>query len=181
VRVYDFAGKHLHDLGVTEDKDRATKGKEDGQFYFPAYLAVDKDGQVYVADTMNFRIQVFDPEGRFVRKYGQNGDGPGSFSRIKGITFDGFDNLYVVDGGHSNVQLFNRNFDLLMWFGGFAPKLLEYFDVPSCIAIDPRVNRIYVCNQGRARINVYDLINTKADDNIAPPAPGPGPSESDSE
>jgi hypothetical protein len=51
----------------------------------------------------------------------------------------------------------------LMFFGGYAQKL-EYFDVPSGIAIDPRRNRIYVCNEFVARINVYELINTTADD-----------------
>jgi len=162
VRVFDLGGQWLRDLGAKEG--RPGKGEEDGQWYFPTYIAVDpSNGDVYVADTMNFRIQVFDASGTFKRKYGENGDAPGTFARLKGLAFDSFGNLYVVDGDHSNVQLFDKQFQPLMFFGGFARKL-EYFDIPSGIAIDPLTNRIYVCNEYIARINVYELIDAKPDD-----------------
>ena len=161
VRVFDFAGKWLRDLGAVEG--RPTKGEQDGQWHFPTYIAVDpENGDVYVADTMNFRIQVFDRSGKFLRKYGENGDGPGMFARLKGLAFDSHGNLYVVDGDHSNVQLFNKQFQPLMFFGGYARKL-EYFDIPSGIAIDPKTNRIYVCNEYISRVNVYELLEEKAD------------------
>ena len=162
VRAYDLEGKFLYALGTGK------KGDADGDVYFPTYLAVNKDGEVFVADTMNFRIEVFGPDGKFRRKFGENGDGPGMFARIKGLAFDGFGNLYVVDGDHSNVQIFNSAFQVLMFFGGYARKI-EYFDIPSGIAIDPRTNRIYVCNEFISRVNVYELINTKAEDSAAPP------------
>jgi DNA-binding beta-propeller fold protein YncE len=63
------------------------------------------------------------------------------------------------------VQLFNSRFQPLMFFGGYAQKL-EYFDIPSGIAIDPRTNRIYVCNEFIARVNVYELVNTAAEDSF---------------
>lgn len=163
VRVLDFDGKLVRDLGQPK------RGEADGEWNFPTYVAVDKAGDVFVADSMNFRIQEFDASGKFLRKFGVNGDGPGAFSRIKGLAFDGFGNLYVVDGGHSNVQLFNEEFQVLMFFGGYAKKL-EYFDVPSGIAIDPRTNRIYVCNEFVSRINVYELINTRPEDSKPAPA-----------
>ena len=156
VRVFDLAGKWLRDLGATEG--RSSKGDADGQWHFPTYIAVEpSNGDVYVSDTMNFRIQVFDATGKFLRKFGENGDGPGMFARLKGLAFDSHGNLYVVDGDHSNVQLFNKQFQPLMFFGGYARKL-EYFDIPSGIAIDPRTNRIYVCNEYISRINVYQLL-----------------------
>ena len=165
VRVYSLDGAHLRDLGPLDGVP--ARGDGDGQFYFPTYLALDGGGNVYVADTMNFRIQVFAPDGRFLRKYGESGETPGTFHRLKGLAFDSFDNLYAVDGGHGNVQIFNRDFAQLMFFGGFA-NLLEYFDVPSGIAIDRGRNRIYICNTAVPRINVYELINTAAEDS----APG---------
>jgi sugar lactone lactonase YvrE len=160
VFAYDLKGHRLRQIG----KER---GPNDTEFHFPAYLAVDKDGTLYVGDTMNFRIQVFDPDGNFIKKFGEHGDSPGTFDRMKGMAFDGFGNLYVVDGGPSVVQMFNPSFQPLMFFGGFAP-LLEYFDIPSCIAIEPRSNRIYVCNQQNARVNIYDLVNTRPEDAQAP-------------
>lgn len=167
VKVYKLDGTFVRDLGPPGGLPGG-RGEGDGQFYFPTYLALDGDGNLHVADTMNFRIQVFGPDGQFIRKYGENGDGPGYFARIKGMAFDSFGNLYVVDGGHANVQIFNRDFAVLMFFGGYA-KRVEYFDVPSGIAIDPRTNRIYVCNEFISRINVYELINTTAEDSYAKP------------
>ncbi|MEK6606512.1 MAG: 6-bladed beta-propeller [Myxococcota bacterium] len=161
VRAYTLGGQWLRDLGA------GRQGAGDGEMHFPTYVAVAADGEVFVADAMNFRIQVFSPDGKFLRKFGQSGDGPGTFSRIKGMDFDSFGNLYVADGGHSNVQIFRRDFAALMFFGGFTRKV-EYFDIPSGIAIDRKRNRIYVCNQVIARINVYDLINTKTEDSRVP-------------
>jgi DNA-binding beta-propeller fold protein YncE len=166
VLAYDLDGHKLRELGPKEGAPG--RGNGDGQFYFPSYVSVDRNGMVYVGDTMNFRIQVFGPDGKFARKFGEGGDGPGTFQRIKGLAFDSFGNLYVVDGGHANVQLFNKDFQVLMFFGGSAPKL-EYFDVPSGIAIDPKTNRIYVCNEYLARVNVYELVNTSETDSISPP------------
>jgi DNA-binding beta-propeller fold protein YncE len=165
VFAYDLQGKRLRQVG-------RERGTGDGEFAFPSYLAVDPDGNLFVSDTMNFRIQVFDPEGNLVRAFGEHGDQPGMFTRTKGIAFDGFRNVYVADGGPSVVHMFGKDFQPLMFFGGFAP-FLEYFDIPSCIAIDPVKNRIYVCNEHAARINVYDLVNTRAEDAAAPAAPAP--------
>jgi DNA-binding beta-propeller fold protein YncE len=161
VRAFSLDDATVRDVGARAGEP--TKGDGDGRFYFPTYLALDARGNLYVSDSMNFRIQVFAPDGSFVRKFGENGDGPGTFSRLKGLAFDSFGNLYAVDGGHSNVQIFNAEFQPLMWFGGYAKKI-EYFDVPSGIAIDRKRNRIYVCNEFVSRINVYDLVNTSAED-----------------
>lgn len=158
VLVYDLEGSLVRQVG-------SGRGEGEGQFNFPVYLALDRSGNLYVGDTMNFRIQVFDPAGKFLKLYGEHGDGPGTFARLKGIDFDSFGNAYVVDGQHSVVQMFNKEFQPLMFFGGFAP-LLEYFDIPSCIAVDRHRNRIYVCNEQTPRINVYDLINTTAEDSF---------------
>lgn len=161
VRAYDLSGKFLFALGPKEGPPG--RGDADGQFLFPAYLAVDAQGQVFVADTLNFRIQVFGPDGKFVRKYGEHGDAPGAIGKVKGLAFDSLGNLYQADADHGVVQMFNRKWQMLMFFGGREPYV-EYFDLPTCVAIDPRINRIYVCQTKFARINAYDLINTTADE-----------------
>jgi DNA-binding beta-propeller fold protein YncE len=162
VMVYDEEGKFLRQIGG--GPGRSPRGSGDGQFHFPTYLAVRSDGRLFVADTMNFRIQSFDPSGAFVSKFGEAGDSPGAFYRIKGLAFDGFDNLYVADGEHSAVQIFNGDGQFLMFFGGFQPSLLEYFDVPGGVAIHRPTNHIYVGNEYNARVNVYELVNTTAED-----------------
>jgi sugar lactone lactonase YvrE len=156
VLAYTLEGQLVREIGHG-------RGSEEGQFNFPSYLAVDDAGNLYVNDAMNFRIQVFDPEGKLLRAYGETGDTIGSLARTKGLAFDGFGNIYAADGEHSVVQIFNKDFQPLMYFGGKAP-IVEHFDIPSAIAIDRRRNRIYVANEIQARVNVYDLVNTTASD-----------------
>jgi DNA-binding beta-propeller fold protein YncE len=160
VFAYTLEGNAVREIG-------RGRGSEDGAFNFPSYLALDGAGNLYVNDSMNFRVQVFDPEGKFLRAYGKQGDSPGAFGRMKGLAFDSFENLYVVDGEHAVVQIFNKDFEALMYFGGNRPDLLEFFDIPSAIAIDRKTNRIYVANQLTPRVNVYELINTKPEDSKA--------------
>jgi len=133
------------------------------------YLAVDKDGKVYVGDTMNFRIQVFD-DNASSHALRRARDAPGDFQRIKGSrstpSATSTSRRRPLERADlqprvSAADVFRRVLDKL-----------EYFDIPSGIAISPK-NRIYVCNEFFSRINVYDLINTKADDSVAPPSPSP--------
>lgn len=152
--------------GILERTVGNGRGSDDGQFNFPLYLALDRGGNLYVADSMNFRIQVFDPDGKFLRTYGSAGDGPGTFARIKGLALDGFGNVYAVEEQHAVVQMFNRSFDMLMAFGGPSPRL-EYLEMPTAIAIDPATNRIYVGSRSPGRVNVYELFNTTAEDSAA--------------
>ena len=65
-----------------------TRGAEPGEFNFPTNLAVDGQGRLFVADTLNFRIQIFDVEGHYLKSFGTLGDGPGSLNRPKGLGVD---------------------------------------------------------------------------------------------
>jgi DNA-binding beta-propeller fold protein YncE len=164
VFAYTLEGRLVREIGHG-------RGAEEGQFNFPSYLALDDAGNLYVNDAMNFRIQVFDPEGKLLRGYGETGDTIGSLARTKGLALDGFGNIYAADGEHSVVQIFNKDFAPLLWFGGSAPKV-EYFDIPTAIAVDRQRNRIYVANSVQGRVNVYDLVNTSAADSTGD-APAP--------
>jgi sugar lactone lactonase YvrE len=80
-------------------------------FYGPRGVAVDKQGNVYIADTGNKRIVVTDGEGNFLYQWGSAGAGPGQFSEPIGLTLDGRGNLYVADSWNSRVQVFGRDQD----------------------------------------------------------------------
>lgn len=157
-RIYVFTtdGEFVRYLG--------TRGNADGAFNVPTFLYVDDDGVLYVCDSLNFRVQLFDPDGKFIAKFGTHGDTPGYFSKMKGIARDSFGNIYVVDAGASGVTLFNSKFQPLLYFGGLSASP-GYFQGPMAIAID-RKNRIYVADSLSARVNVYQLLQTRAEESF---------------
>ncbi|HEU5402309.1 MAG TPA: SMP-30/gluconolactonase/LRE family protein, partial [Terriglobales bacterium] len=77
-----------------------------GDFSKPTYLAVDGDGNLYVSDTWNNRIEVFDADGTFIRTFGRAGDGPGYFARPKGIAVDSDGHIWVADAVQDRLQVF---------------------------------------------------------------------------
>lgn len=144
------------------------KGEGPGQFLFPTYLTVDGKGNLYVTDTLNSRVQVFDPDGKYVKSFGQRGSAWGMFDKPKGVALDGFGNVYVVDSGWSNVQIFNQKGQVLLFFGGRGP-IPGMLKNPTAIVIDKK-NRIYVADYLNHRVEVYQLVNTSAEDSFLNPA-----------
>ena len=83
-----------------------SEGSEDGQFDTPAGVALDGDGNVYVTDTRNHRIQVFNSEGNFLRKWESRGSEDGQFDRPYGLAIGSDGNVYVADTGYYRIQVF---------------------------------------------------------------------------
>lgn len=165
VKIFDRAGQRIGAIG-------GASGGDFGQFAYPTYVTVDPVGNVYVADTLNARIQKFDHEGKFITAIGRAGSNWGEFDKPKGVALDTFGNAYVVDTGWSNVQIFNPKGEILLFFGGRGP-IPGMMKNPLAIAIDKN-NRIYVGDYLNHRIGVYQLVNTKPEDSfIAPVGPNP--------
>ena len=109
-------------------------GSEPGQLYHPTNIAFGPNGDVFITDTSNFRVQRYTAEGKYLRAYGQVGDRPGSFARPKGVAVDREGRVYVSDAAFQNVQVFEDNGRLLMAFG--QPKQGEGMSLPAGVAID---------------------------------------------
>lgn len=137
-----------------------SRGSEPGSFNFPTNLCVDRAGHLYVADTLNFRIQIFDADGRFVRTFGELGDGPGTLNRPKGIGVDSEGHVYVVDSSFSNFQIFDADGALLL-FVGTGGQDAGQFVLPAGLYIDER-DRIYVADQGNSRVQVFQYVRADA-------------------
>ncbi len=88
--------------------DTTTNSPRPGDFAKPTGLAVDADGNLYVCDTLNNRIEIFDADGKFVSTFGKAGDGPGYFARPKGVAIDADGHIWVADGMQDRVQVFNQ-------------------------------------------------------------------------
>jgi len=94
------------------------RGVGDGEFNFLTNMAIDtRNDNLIVSDTQNFRIQVFDKDGKFIRRFGKVGDRPGNFARPKGVGVDTEGHIYVADSAFNNVQIFSDTGELLLYFG----------------------------------------------------------------
>jgi DNA-binding beta-propeller fold protein YncE len=128
-------------------------GSQPGDLNDPQGLTVGPDKQIYIADTHNNRVQVFDRSGKVVRQWGKVGRGPGELIAPKAIAVDGEGLVYVADTGNARVQVFNGRGDFVTGWGryGSAPgEMLE----PCGIAVD--TERVYVVDQGNERVQVFD-------------------------
>lgn len=152
IRVYDTrTGTFIFEFGV--------RGTEPGQFNFPTFLHL-RDGALYVTDTMNFRVQVFSPEGVFLRKYGELGASYGQLSRPKGVAVDSEGHVYLVDAAFANFQIFNHDGRLLLFVGQAGIQPGEFF-LPAGMHIDER-DRIYVVDQYNRRVQVFQYLKDGA-------------------
>jgi DNA-binding beta-propeller fold protein YncE len=139
VLVYDADSLKLkRKIGTTGHNHELTTP---GDFAKPTGMAVDAEGNLYVCDTLNNRIEIFDADGKFVSAFGKSGDGPGYFSRPKGIAIDSDNHIWVADGMQDRVQVFNQEFQLLISFGGHG-MLPGQFQGLVNIAIDSN-NRVF--------------------------------------
>lgn len=118
-------------------------------FNSPMGLAVDASRNVYIVDQGNSRIQVFDSNGNFVRKWAVGG----ALHAAVGVSGE----VYVSDQG-GRIQVFDATGNHLRWFGssGTMDGELRY---PRGIAIDASGNLV-VADTLNNRIQVFDARGT---------------------
>ena len=136
--VVDIGHHQVHVLDKKSGKPLFKFGKagsEPGELFHPTNIAVGPDGNIYVVETGNFRVQRFTAEGKSVRTYGEVGTTPGTFARPKGIALDHMGRLFVGDAAFENVQVFDNNGKLLMFFGQ-PGNGGEGLNLPAGVTID---------------------------------------------
>jgi DNA-binding beta-propeller fold protein YncE len=162
VLVYDADSlKLIRKMGTTGHNHELTTP---GDFAKPTGLAVDHDGDLYVADTMNNRIEVFDADGKFIRTFGKAGDGPGYFARPKGVAVDSDDHIWVADGVQDRVQVFNKEAQLLIAFGGHG-LLPGQFQGLVGIATDKN-NRVFTSEIFPGRVQQFRYVTDSEADQL---------------
>ena len=134
VKKFDSNGNLLLSWG--------SPGSGNGQLLHPNGIFVGKK-YVFVADTGNARIDIFDKNsGEFIYSWGNYGYGQGMFHTPVGLAADNQENLLVADSGRNTIQEFNTHFTFM---GEFKPLPTYYgnFTATSGIALDSEGN-IYV-------------------------------------
>ncbi len=123
-----------------------TPGTGDGQFSWPQGVTVDSDGNVYVADAYNERIQKFTSSGNFLTKWGTCD--PDEFSFPYGVAVDSDGNVYVSDGVNKRIRKFTSSGTLITEWG------TGEYSYPLGIAVDSEGN-VYVSDTGNHRIQKF--------------------------
>ena len=151
-RVLTFGNVDLNTDGDNND---------DGELDAPYGIAVNTEN-IFVTDTGNNRVQIFDLDGNYVSQFGSvDLDGSkdnGEFDTPRGIAVND-ENIFVVDTGYDRIQVFDLDGNYVRQFGssdfdGPGNNSGE-FRQPRGIEVTP--DRVYVTDEISDKIVVFDL------------------------
>jgi hypothetical protein len=80
-------------------------------------VVFDGRGRIVIADDLNHQLSVFDASGRFLRRVGRQGAGPGEFQTPWVLAVDRRDSLFVWDAGQGRVSVFDPEYRFVRDFG----------------------------------------------------------------
>jgi DNA-binding beta-propeller fold protein YncE len=115
-------------------------------------VTTDREGLVYVADFGNNRVQVFSPDGHFIRAWGHAGDGPGDFDWPLGIAIGPEGTVLVLDTDNSRIQRFTPDGKLIEIWGHTGKEVGEFL-WPDGIAVSPN-GTVVVADTANGRLQV---------------------------
>lgn len=159
-RLY-VADTNAHDIKVfaldgTLLKTIGERGEGPGQFNFPTHLAYAR-GDLYVADTMNSRVQVLSTaDDRHRLTVGARGLYVGNMVRPKGVSVDSEGNIYVVESYFDHLLVFDRDGRFLMAIGGLGKDVGQFY-LPAGVWTDDR-NRVFVADMFNGRVVVLQFL-----------------------
>ena len=133
------------------------RGSGDGQFDYPRSIVVH-DNQIYVADSNNRRIQVFDDFGNYVSQFGN--EGQNKLGSPQGIAIDG-SNIYVTDATNHRIQIYDLDGNFVRQLGSGPGNGNGTFNSPQGITVNG--THIFVVDTNNYRIQIFEKSGTYVD------------------
>jgi DNA-binding beta-propeller fold protein YncE len=134
------------------------RGEGEGEFSWPTSLTFGPEGDLFVVDQINCRVQVFGADGEYEDEFGRLGTRFGEFIRPKDIAVDEMGFVYVTDNAFNNVQLFDADFSLLTFIGSGGARPGQ-FNGASGIAVHG--DEFAVVDQLGRRLQVFRFVVPK--------------------
>jgi DNA-binding beta-propeller fold protein YncE len=143
--------------------------RAEGVLRFPEAVAVDAQGDVYVADQLSYVVQKFNAAGAFVGEWGSYGGGHGQFGPIGGLAVDAAGDVYVVDSANNRIQKFTPGGGFIASWGGSGHALGHFRFGSSTNPSQPpgggiavAGNFVYVADSANNRIERFNLAGGEA-------------------
>lgn len=149
---FDPKGQKIRSWGAVDSKTGApVKGSKNGEFNEPIGLALDQAGNLYIADRLNFRIQVLSSEGQFIRSWPVKEWSADQIDMEPHLALDQAHGLiYATDGRGKKVYCFKLDGTLVSTIEKDS-RDTPLFSVPIGVAVDKSGN-LYVMDAGAAKI-----------------------------
>lgn len=128
-------------------------GNGPGSLDRPYDVAVSSTGEVFVLDSGNSRVQVFDRQGTYLRGWGGPGSGNGQFTFPSGLALGPNGDVFITDSGNNRIQAFASDGTFLRKWGTFGTGNLQ-FNYPWGIDVD-NDGTVYVMDRGNSRVSVF--------------------------
>ncbi len=119
----------------------------------PMAVAVSGN-RIFVSDTGNQRVEVFDYDGNFLYNFGKYGTDKGQFRFPYGVTVDSKNRVYVADLYNGNISVFSENGDFLNYFGNSV-------DIKQPAGLFIRGDKMYVSDLALNKVSVFSVDDGK--------------------
>ncbi|MHC4655994.1 MAG: Ig-like domain-containing protein [Planctomycetota bacterium] len=167
IYIADTGGNciHKYDSGGTLDATFGNSGSVcgsgsgEGQFDGPWGIAVDWSGYIYVTDSGNDRVQIFEPDGQFDSEWGELGSGDGQLDNPTGFCLFGSSEIYLADTGNDRIQ--NLSAKTGYYYGGIGENgdNSGQFDNLQDACYDLQFDQLIVADTDNDRIQIFQLNN----------------------
>ena len=150
IHIFSPDGRWIGDLTAKpETAGGATGG---GSISKPSAIALDNKGRVYVADSSDAYLRVFDSRGIFLREIVNI---QGKEGGVQGLAIDSADTLYLSDPANACIQVLQAELGLWLRKIGSDGQLR----LPAGLATD-RLNQLYCADYGNSRVLVFNKAGT---------------------
>ena len=115
----------------------------------PWGVAVNKRGDIIVAEYGGSCVSIFSPEGGRIKSFGSCGSNHGQFKCPSGVAVDTDDNILVADCDNHRIQKFTSD-------GNFIASVGKHLVYPCGIGIHPRTRKVYVADSHNHHIQILN-------------------------